>query len=327
MHTRSAAAGPLHHPSDTSAPSTSSGGDTVAFHSHSENSMAPAATSHAHRSMDAIVNEDQAEWHVSVPAFLDHSGLAVIGLWKAILCVQCKLCVPAENAVGHLKDKHHFTALKKEDFIKFAERYGLNGHPNDIVAKVKASRCFRECPWLHQLEGWWCEECGYATTSETMSVEHGRLPSHFTYRSIVYGGESHEVRRGVVRGWVQTLFATNLAGNIPSIPSTAQAAPESASDIFAKLMELNQDLFNPPILSLEDPRSLHPFITTSGFARWIEDGEMDFAAVHVLKGRMKMSDKILDKRLLLHCQKMMETSFSLCIPETYMARCMVNSPT
>ncbi|KAG8932633.1 hypothetical protein FRC01_012975 [Tulasnella sp. 417] len=275
---------------------------------------------------DAFTTNDQVDWKVTIPSFLRSSGLAILGHYKVILCIQCMVCIPTEHVIGHLKDNHRFTDLDKARFRQFAQLGGLDGTPADIVAKVKKSRQFQQCPWLKQLPGWWCEHCGYATTSKSMSDLHRRQADHpFHEKTILLNGETHKTREQVVEGTVQTLFPVNVSGTIPSAISSVQNAPlEPASKVFQELQKLKEDLFNPPIISQDDPRSLHPFIVTSGFSEWI--GKMTWDEVHALQKHMDTEVPTWGKRLVLHCKEMLKLSYKLCTPETYLARCIINSP-
>lgn len=267
------------------------------------------------------------DWDVNIPPSLIATGLAVLGNhFNAILCLECEICIPAEFALGHLDEKHKYTKLSQEEFAAVVRTNNLDRRHKDIINNVKASRSFQQCPWLEQTPGWWCEECGYATTSQIRAEEHQKRPGHaFTEEEVYLNGDRHRRLRRVLQGTVQSLFAVNLSGIIPSIPYEAQGSPATAFQVFTQLLALDRELFNPPLVSQDDPRTVHPFIRISGFQRWLK--AMGLKEVEALQALMKLSTMPLGKRLERHCKEMMDCSFALCMPELYMARCHVNSPT
>lgn len=213
-------------------------------------------------------------------------------------------------------------------WTSFAMASHLVRTPKDILTEVCQNEHFDQCEWLNQEPGWWCQECGYSTTSQRFGNEHQQRPGHrFTHRMVELNGDRHLVLGRVVSGTIQTLFPTNLNGNIPSVPlkvSSSSIATTPASQIMRNVLALTKDLFDPPIVAQDDPRSVHPFINISGFRRWL--GTMTWKEVEALKARMQVKDE-WGKRVYRHCRQMMNHSFSLCVPLNYTACCHVNSAT
>lgn len=157
-----------------------------------------------------------------------------------------------------------------------------------------------------------------------MAEQHrGQALHGFTKEYVIVNGDRHPRTRGVVEGNIQTLFPLKLGGYIPSIGKAATTA-RSASKIFQDILEFEKDLFEPPIIAPDNPRSVHPFIKISGFQEWM--GAMAWKDVEELQARMRL-DETWGKKLLEHCHQMMSLSFSLCTPLNQMACCHINSPT
>lgn len=262
-------------------------------------------------------------WTITIPDIFKHCGLAVIEEIGAVLCIECRHCIQWNHLGGHLKEQHKYFALNNRDVATFAEEQGLCRTAKDIIEGVVASQQFSQCAVLAQKDGWWCEECGYATESGRMANEHRQRQDHFSSHYVVVNGDRYLRQRDVIAGTVQSLFPVKLGGLIPSIPKPVQEEI-SASDLFEDLIATEKSLFEPTIIAQQDPRSVHPFIKISGFQSWI--GPMKWDGVHDLQKRM-VPDPAWGERLQQHCLKMMEHSFALCVPQNYMACCHINSPT
>ncbi|KAG8895920.1 hypothetical protein FRC01_012128, partial [Tulasnella sp. 417] len=300
--------------------------------SHETNDLV-AARREANHSAFVQVNEDEqpqssTRWTITIPDFLRPFGLAVIEEIKAILCFECGHCIQSSHVFGHLRDRHKNTTLGPHAITAFAEKNGLNRSAKEIITNVMSSKRFTQCSSLSQKAGWWCEECGYATTSEEAAKSHERsnqtFPGHgFTPSYLVINGDRHLHQRAVILGTIQTLFPLNVGGYIPSIPQLDHEELLT-STIFESIVENEKDLFEPEIIAQKDPRSVHPFIKISGFQRWI--GNTKDKTIERLQARME-PDASWGPRLKSHCRQMMEQSFSLCVPQNYNACCHVNSPT
>ncbi|KAG8987420.1 hypothetical protein FRB90_003354 [Tulasnella sp. 427] len=277
-----------------------------------------------HKSI-ATQGAQEVQWTITVPEYFQPYGLAVIEDLQAILCIECRRCIPWNQIAGHLKEQHKRSGVNTKSVTTFASKQNLCRSSADIIDEVKQTRQFLSCPWLAQETGWWCEVCAYATTSERMAAEHTSNPEHdYPAVAVMVDGNRHFRRQAVIAGKVQTLYTVKLGGLIPSLEGTPSDALPSASKVFRHIIAMEKELFEPPIIAQDDPRTVHPFIKLSGFQRWL--GAMTWREVETLQARMRTS-KEWGPRLRQHCVTMMEHSFSFCTPQNYMACCHINSPT
>lgn len=270
---------------------------------------------------------DEPDWEITTPQFLETAGLVVIVELKAVLCIECQHCLPLSHVIGHLKDAHKSTGLTTKVFMDFAHLEGLAMEAKNVIAKVKDTRRFTASRWLRQEKGWWCEECGYATKSEAQAKHHKQNAEHpFSEKVVKVNNNRYRRSNTVIEGQLQTLFVQNQGGLIPSLPRTdSDATTEtSASKLFRKIIDVENDTFEPPIINQDDPRTVHPFIHTSGFQRWL--GDRTWKEVEGLQALWNLEQFSWGAQLREDCQEMMSMMFALCLPENYSARCQVNSP-
>ncbi|KAG9004753.1 hypothetical protein FRB90_010764 [Tulasnella sp. 427] len=267
-------------------------------HHFTENGDAPMPSSTA----------SQCAWAIVQPELLAKAGMGILMPVRLVICLPCQRCLPSHNVIGHLADKHKDRSISQAALTQIQRDHNIRatGNVKDTVEALRVSRSYTPCPWLAQRSGWWCQEASMVGENE-----------HDTWRL-----SSQEGRSGQRHGpkpiplqlrWIDTLrWDYGLISDFPS-------------SVLLHRMRQDRMRFKPPIIALEDPRSVHPFLKISGFQRWI--GGMSWWQVEGLQTLCAWKTQGWGDALLQHCIRVMESSFGLCTAINYVACCLVNSPT
>lgn len=237
---------------------------------------------------------------VTVPE-LDGTGMALYQPFGVVLCLSCGYNVHPDNVNGHLEDKHKVHTFTKEAQTALIDKYALR------VRCPKPDDGGEPFPYLKTHQGWKCTLCPWKTASKTESRKHrSKHP------------EAHaQCVEPVV---LQEFYARSKHSGYVAVAREPPAPPSTTSALLAQLMAQHWETYRPPVLPNKDARKLHPFLVTSGWAKWLQG--MDKVALTTLQAFV-----VPRKTLSKDCLTMMRTAWEQCAPGNYSVRCRLNSST
>lgn len=230
-------------------------------------------------------------------------GLAVLRPYNLYVCVSpdCKVGIPRDHVVKHM-EKQHDSTFKEDIATRFSDYYNIKSSdevliPRDFVAPI---------PGLTTLPGYYCSNCHWKSSRRDGMLAHIRSPGHSTEDS-------------GIACTLQTLCAPTHGGYI-MVPTPPPPPTDDPYLLLEAEMAKNSQLYHLPIVDQNDPKSLNPFIVTSTWGKWL--GDMSVSAVETMQKNMKASYETRQD-----CAGLVKGMWDSCNAETYIPRCMINSPT
>lgn len=157
--------------------------------------------------------------------------------------------------------------------------------------------------------GFICSACRHMGSTQPNVKQHCK--THTTQSNVI----AHPC-------YMQELLPANQRGYIEvtlPLPSSPMDQPEDVLRAVEALMDASPDVYNPQMIAAPDPRSIHPFLRESQFAKFAEG--LSRAQLEMLKGHMEPTAATTNA-----CVAMIEGAEEYFQAANYTALCLINSP-
>lgn len=265
---------------------------------------------------DTATSQRQSAQEIELEAFdgvatlekiaeLEGYAFFLVNPYRTILCGDCNSNFLGNQLQGHLRVSHKDQKWKEDEIQNILQRH------NVVMERSKLCWPAPGClaiPGLEIKTGWYCHECQFTTIAKQLAQLHLKDPNH-----IEVNGHLEEV---LLQAFLPEKQKAPYVVVQSPIPSQEARKP---SDLMREFIQANKAIFNTPVEAMDDPRTQHPFLFSTGWASWIEDSNPK--DLEMLRTTMESVRPLAEE-----CEGLLKYMFGTFKPRNAVARCHIISP-